>query len=507
MTKYVWRTRPYRHQVAAVKTLLHNGFGGALLMAPRTGKTKTFIDYVSILHTLDKADRVLIFCPVSVMGVWKDEFETHCPVKYRLMVWDSATRKTTPMPRFGDGVLDVVIVNYDALSTPGQMITRRVTRRSGGQHTVKTRSKNRGGRFTVYTALEAWQPHVIGLDESHRIKSPTAKKSKMIHKLGRIADYRVIMTGTVVTKKKRVFDVWSQWQFLNPERFEDMSFREFKAHFGRWIQLNGYAKWLGNTNTRELHRRIHQDAFAISREECFDLPARLPPEIIRVPLTDSGTAYDDMARDMIHRIETGEITEASLKIVQLIRLRQLTSGIARTVPSDEHPKGRLHRVGQEKLDVLRDLLVDFQENEEKVVIAAQFVSDIRAIASVCEQLKIPCFELYGAVSRLDRDKNIKSFRAHADGCAVFVMQPAAGSLGIDLSTAGTFVWFSLTLSYVDYTQAEDRIALHGGSGNRFVYLLVHGTIDELVYATLQEDGDVAKAIMASPQSLLRDSDG
>ncbi len=494
--KYRFKTQPYKHQVAAVKTLLNNGFGGALLMAPRTGKTKTFIDYVSILHTLGRVDRVLIFCPVSVMGVWRDEFEAHCPVNYRLLVWDSDSRKTTPLPRFGDGLLDVVVINYDALSTPGS-----VYRDKGG---YKRRSKSRGGRFTVFAALDAWQPHAIGLDESHRIKSPTAKKSKLVWKLGDSADYRVIMTGTVVTKKKRVFDIWSQWQFLNPSRFDDMSFREFKAHFGRWIQLNGYSKWLGNINTRELHRRIHQDAFAITREECFDLPERLPPEIIWVPLTDSGPAYDDMARDMIHRIETGEITEASLKIVQLIRLRQITSGVARTVPSDEYPNGRLHRVGQEKLDVLRDLLVDLQENDEKVVIAAQFVSDIKAIVSVCDQLKIKCFELYGAISRLDRDKNIKSFRAHTDECAVFVMQPAAGSLGIDLSTAGTFIWFSLTLSYVDYTQAEDRIALHAAKGNRFVYLLAWGTIDEVVYETLQQDGDVAKAVMASPESLLRE---
>ncbi len=493
MTTYKWQTKPYRHQVAAVKTLLNNGFGGALLMAPRTGKTKTFIDYVSILHTLDRCDRVLIFCPVSVMGVWKDEFKTHCPVKYNLLVWDSPTRKQVSLPKYKSGVLNVVVLNYDALSTPG----RSYTNRKG----YKTRSKTRGGRFDMYKQLEAWAPHAIGLDESHRIKSHTAKKSKMIHKLGPIADYRVIMTGTVVTKKKRIFDIWSQWEFLKPGTF-DMSFAEFKGYFGRWVQLTGYAKWLGNKNTRELHKLIHEHSFAITREECFDLPPRLPAEIIRVPLEESGKAYDDMAEEMIHMIETGEVTEASLPIVQMVRLRQLTSGVAKTEPTDEHPKGRLYRVGREKLDVLQDLLIDLQENEEKVVIAAQFVSDIRSIVTVCQQLKIPCFELYGAISRSDRDLNIKKFRAYTEGSAVFVMQPSAGSLGIDLSTAGTFIWFSLTLSYVDFTQAEDRIALNA-LGTRFIYLLAEDTVDEVVYHTLLADGDVAKAIMASPELLLR----
>lgn len=496
MPKYHWKTRPYEHQVHAVKKLLWNGFGGALLMEPRTGKTKTFIDYVSIQHQLGRVERVLVFCPVSVMGVWKDEFETHCPFEYSLIVWDSATRKAFPkLPRRNDGKLQIVVTNYDALSTPGQ-----VYQDSAGN---RRRSKVAGGRFSVYKALEEWAPHAIGLDESHRIKSPTAKKSKMIHQLAKVADYRVIMTGTVVTKKKRVFDVWSQWQFLNPDRF-DMTFREFKAHFGRWISLQGYEKWLGNQNTAELHKRIHRDAFAISRAECFDLPPRLPPEVIRVKLDESGKAYDDMATEMVHQIETGEITEASLPIVQLVRLRQITSGVARTNPTQEHPDGRLYRVGTEKLEVFRDLLEDLIESEEKVVVAAQFVHDIQSIESICEKLGVKCYPLYGKVSRVQRDLNIKAFRAHTDGCAVFVMQPSAGSLGIDLSTAGTFIWFSLTLSYVDYTQAEDRIALNkNAKGTRFIYLLAEGTVDEIIYSTLQQDGDVAKAIMASPESLLR----
>jgi SNF2 family DNA or RNA helicase len=499
MPKYHWKTTPYEHQVLAVKKLLRNGWGGALLMEPRTGKTKTFIDYVSILHQLERIDRVLVFCPVSVMGVWKDEFATHCPRRYQIIIWDRDTRKVFPkIPRRTDGKLQIVITNYDSLSTPG-----RVTQRDRRGKVVR-RSTRRGGRFDVYRALQAWGPHVIGLDESHRIKSPTARKSKMIHKLGDQADYRVIMTGTVVTKKKRVFDVWSQWQFLNPYRFDDMTFSEFKSYFGRWVGLNGYKKWLGNQNMKELHKRIHRDSFAITRAECFDLPPRLPPEIIKVKLVESGPAYDDMAREMVHQIETGEFTEASLQIVQITRLRQITSGIAKTNPTDEYPNGRLYRVGQEKLDILEDLLVDLIENDEKVVIGAQFVHDIQAIQAICERLKVPCFPLYGKVSRSDRDLNIKAFRAYSDGCAVFLMQPSAGSLGIDLSTAGTFIWFSLTLSYVDFSQAEDRIALNKQvAGTRFIYLLAEGTVDEVAYDTLLGDGDVAKAIMASPESILR----
>ena len=214
MAKYRWKTRPYVHQAQAVKKLLSTGFGGALLMAPRTGKTKTLIDYASCLHAMGKASRVLIFCPLSVIGVWEQEIAAHCPFPTRVVVWDKESRKKgMPLPGFdGKDVLNFVIINYDALSTPGAVIEK-------DEWGNVRRSKSRGGRFTVFKALYRWQPDLIALDESHRIKSPSAVKSRMLHKLGKVAPYRVIMTGTVVTKKKRVFDIWSQWKFLYPDRF------------------------------------------------------------------------------------------------------------------------------------------------------------------------------------------------------------------------------------------------------------------------------------------------
>ena len=80
MTKYRYLTKPYRHQVLALKKMLRNGFGGALLMEPRTGKSKVVIDWLSILYMQNKVDRALIVCPPNVISVWEDEFKKHCPM-------------------------------------------------------------------------------------------------------------------------------------------------------------------------------------------------------------------------------------------------------------------------------------------------------------------------------------------------------------------------------------------------------------------------------------------
>jgi predicted helicase len=84
--KYKWKRRPYKHQVAAVKTAiaeLGRSGGFALLMEPRTGKTKTAIDIAAILHGMGNVNRVLIVCPVIAIDVWVQELKANCPYPVR----------------------------------------------------------------------------------------------------------------------------------------------------------------------------------------------------------------------------------------------------------------------------------------------------------------------------------------------------------------------------------------------------------------------------------------
>lgn len=496
--RYRFKRKPYRHQVAALKKLLSSDFGGALLMEPRTGKTKVCVDYAAILHQGGKVNRVLVVCPVSVMGVWVDEIRANCPHRFRITVWDKEGRDSYRLPEFGQAVLDFVIVNYDAFSTPGRR------RKRGGRRSKKT------GRMALRGHLRDWQPQLMVLDESHRIKSWTAKRTAMVrgvawrdHKprdgdswVEELVPYRVIATGTAVTKKKRVFDLYSQWKFLNPESelVKDRTLEQFKKKFGVWTTKNGYPQWLRNINENKLHELVHADSFAVARDECFDLPPRTS-QIIEVKLEEAAKVYDDMAEHMVAQLKSGELTEASIRLVLNLRLGQITSGITTTVDK------KLVRVGSEKLDVLRELLSDLFEADQKVVIAARWRADVTAIDEIVTGLKAKSYLIRGGQAREERDQQWKTFHS-LEGPSALTMNPAAGGLGIDLSSAATMIWFSLTNSYVDFTQAEDRIALSRRS-TTFMYLLAKGTYDELLYQTLLDDGDVAKAVVASPERLLR----
>lgn len=499
--KYKWKQKPYKHQVLAVKKLLSTGWGGALLMEPRTGKTKVAIDYLSILHMSEGVNRVLMIGPVVAIQVWKEQLEANCPYPYRLTIWDSKGRKTTELPKYGKDILDIVLMNYDAFSTPGAF---RVDRKTGkpvvDSAGNKLRSKSRGGRYDMKKRIMLWAPQLIILDESHRIKSPSAKKSTALHSIGPVADYRLLLTGTVVTKSKRLYDIYSQWKFLNPERFEGMNFGEFKARYGRWVTQDRYQKWLGSRNENELHAKVHLDSFSITREECYDLP-KITPQVIPVQLEESAKLYDQMAEDMVARMHTGEITEASIRLVQGLRLRQITSGVTKASPTPQYPEGRLVVVGSEKLRMIESRLEDLMEADEKVVIGALFKADIARLLEVGKRLKVPTFTIHGGIKQADRAKVPGDFRKVSGG-AIFIGQPAAAGEAIDLSCASILQWYSLPTSWVNFRQFSDRIALSEKPTFHEFYLAA-GTIDFLQYETLLEDGDIGKKMIQSPERLLR----
>lgn len=501
---YKYKKRPYHHQVAALKKLLSSGWGGALLMEPRTGKTKVVIDYMAILHQFHGVNRVLVVGPVVALEVWKQQLKENMPYKYRLTIWDRKGRKTQELPRYGQDILDIVLINYDAFSSPGRFRVHRSGENKGQVVTDsagnKLRSKSRGGRYDMKKKFKAWQPQLMVLDESHRIKSPSAKKSTALHGLGPIADYRVIMTGTVVTKSKRLFDIYSQWEFLNPERFGDLTFGDFKHRYGRWVRKSRYELWTGPRNELHLHTQVHKDSFSITREECYDLPP-VTPQIIPVHLEESAELYDRMAEDMVARIHTGEITEASIKLVQTLRLQQITSGLSKTSPTKEHPKGRLVVVGAEKLRMIESRLEDLMEADEKVVIGALFKADIYRLERLGKKLGVPTFSIHGGVKMKDRGAIPDKFK-RVSGGAIFIGQPAAAGESIDLSCASILQWYSLPSSWVNFTQFSDRIALSDKPKFHEFYLAA-GTVDFLKYETLMEDGDIGKKMIQSPERLLR----
>lgn len=485
--KYRFKTKPYRHQFDALKRLLSQESGGALLMEPRTGKSKTTIDYLGALCLRDGLDRAIIFAPNRVLGTWVSEIGIHSPLNIKVTVWDAPARKAGPPPAVsGYYDLEVLLINYDAFGTPGKK-------------TASGRPSKASGRYKTRSLLRKWidgKPCAGILDESHKIKSPSGRVSNFVVSMSEDFKYRLILTGTPVTKAKRSHDVYMQWKFLNPERFSHVpSVKEFKSHYGRWIEKNGYPQYLGPKNLDEMHALMAKDAIIVRREDCFDLPPR--EDLVRFVRLKGASkrAYDEMAEEMITELESGTLAEASIKIVQNLRLGQITSGF---VTDDQ---GDMVRFGFEKADELKTIMADLLEKDEHLVVAARWVPDLELIEAMGRDMGYKVYSVRGGLKRAESDANIINFRKATEP-SLMVLQPSAAALGIDLSTASTMVWYSHTPSWVDFTQTCDRIALSRNS-TTFIHLVAESTIDEGMLETLRLDGDLSKAVLNNPAAMLK----
>ena len=89
------RAAPYRHQRDAAAFALDklvNGGGAALLMEMGTGKTLTTIAIVGRLWQGKRIQRLLVVAPLSILGVWEDEFRKfadydYSPATARASLW------------------------------------------------------------------------------------------------------------------------------------------------------------------------------------------------------------------------------------------------------------------------------------------------------------------------------------------------------------------------------------------------------------------------------------
>lgn len=347
------------------------------------------------------------------------------------------------------------------------------------------------------------------LDESHKIKNSSARAATMLVGMREEFRYRFILTGTPVTKAKRMHDIYMQWKFLDPRVFRQWpTLEDFKNATGRWIDKNGFPQWIGERRegANLMKKKLHHYGVVVRRSDCFDIPD-LQTDIRTVTLGPSAKVYDQMAEEMVAKLESGEIAEASIPLVVTLRLLQITSGFVGVKEPGMHRGkpamiSRPVRVGFEKLNVFEDILKEeIIEFEQKVIVGARFNFDMDALAALCEAYHVPVFQLRGKVKASVGDASRREFQ-RMDGPAVFILQPNAGSLGINLSTADRTIWYSLTPSWVDYTQTCDRNALNPNP-RIMTYLLADAPVDTELYETLKLDGDLSRHLLRKPQMLLR----
>ena len=325
---------------------------------------------------------------------------------------------------------------------------------------------------------------LIGLDEAHYIKSRTSRRSKACLKMACNAKYRYILTGTIISNGK-LEDIWSPFCFLDPyiERGYPYS-RIFGGAYSKFLDryciLNMYHKPSSYIHVRELQDIINEYSYRVKKNECLDLPDKLPDEIIKVDLLEK-SLYKRLATESA--ILEYEIL-ADNPLSRLIKLRQLCSGFIKL------EDGTIIETKNEKLSILQEILEGF-EDTKKIVIFAEFKYSIRKIEELLTKLKIKYVTLDGD----QKDKTIwRKFQADKS-IRVFIGQYQSANAGIDLFSSDTIIYYEPTTRSVVLEQSRDRIHRTGQTNKcSYIHLLTKGTVEVDIYRALAGYSDFNEAL-------------
>lgn len=454
--KWTWTgEKPWKHQVKALRKLLALR-GGALLMPMRSGKTRVAIDFARASEMKWQAKRVLVVCPKSVKGVWRRQIKRYakdCGLKWRIVNYEQTYDRVRDPdnPRSWDPVRSDSLVRY---------IERGKT--------------------------------VLIVDEAHRLGDPTTVQAKETYALSQMCELRVTLTGTPWHRKPLL--VFGHYKVLDDSIFgtDWTAFRRQHVVYGSTDydkhKIRAY------TNLEGMRKKVASRAFILK-----EVPSRPPiHEVVPVRLEGSADIYSRMARDAIVEIKSGRYSSGEIVLTRLLRLSQICGGWLR----DE--EGGWHRVGTEKRESFRDLTTHLDDGGiNKFVV---FASYLRELGDVCRVLKDGGWDVYllrGAVPERLREQRIAAFDEH-EGKAAFVSQTATGSLGIDLSSTDTAIFYSPTRSLVNFDQACSRIKKWREKRPlTYYHLLCDGTMDELIYMANQEGLDLAELIFKHPDWIQR----
>jgi len=467
---YKFKTKPYAHQITALEKSWDKVSYG-YFMEMGTGKSKVLVDNIAMLYDKGKINAALIIAPKGVYRNWySSEIPTHLAshIQHKMVLWTASTSKAKDKEYQqlfkSDYDLHILVMNVEAFST------------------------KKGLDF----AAKFLRTHktIMAVDESTTIKTPTAKRTKAIVDLGKLAHYRRILTGSPVTKSP--LDLYTQCAFLHEDLLGYSSFYAFRnryAHMidrnfgGRRVQIVGSYQRLD-----ELSGILNKFSYRVLKEDCLDLPDKIYIKR-EVELTEEQEkAYATMKSAALATIK-GKLATAPHVLTQMMRLHQITCGHLKT---DE---GDITELKSNRLDELMDVL---DEMEGKAIIWANYIYDIEHIVSALKKKygDDSVVQYYGAIPSDQRQKNIEKFQDAKSTYRFFVGNPQTGGYGITLTCASNVIYYSNGYDLEKRLQSEDRAHRIGQKKSvTYVDLIAAKTVDEKIVKALRSKINIASTIL------------
>ena len=461
------------YQRVALQTCM-NQEGSALFMEQGTGKTPIVIARIcNEALKAKKQYRVLIVCPKNGKSNWRDELGRFHTVAGKIAILRGGQLERLKTLIAATQIDDTC--KWVAVISSYETVVR------------------------SWDAIKLIEWDLCVLDESHYIKSMSAKRTAKMMELRHRCRQRMVLTGTAITNS--VLDIFSQLEFLGEGQSGFTHWRQFKYFYGNYMQLGQFEKLTGYKNLPLLQERMSRLSFSISKKDALtELPEKVYDTYDIEMTPQQAKLYKQIQTQLAVEIQN-ELDRSENKqlvvnniLTKLLRLAQVTSGFISWDPIitedgvEVTPRTVERLDPNPKLEALVELLKE-KGPDDKTAIWSCWVQDIKSIRARLELEGIDAVTYYGSTSDHDREEAVRRFNTDPK-CRVFIGNPAAGGTVINLhgydtsnpestSNCNHVIYFSQNWSMVTRAQSEDRCHRKGTRTNvRYTDLCVPGSIDE-----------------------------
>jgi SNF2 family DNA or RNA helicase len=493
---YEFGTQPFSHQLEAFERT-RDMAATAIFWEQGTGKTKLIIDTACWLYERGEIDALIVVAPNGVHRNWlTDELPTHTPKRLQASILGHAYQTGKAGTKWHKNIcnmileykggLSILCLTYDAVMTdPGRNLLWSMLSK----------------RKVLYVA-----------DEAHRIKEPSAKRTKRVVASSKYAKYRRILTGTPVANGP--FDVFSLMKFLDEGFWKAHgldNYAAFKSRFGVFlkgynsVQGREFDQLVGYQNLPALERIITEHSSRVLKEDVLDLPPKLYSKRYVEMTSAQRRAYEELREEFFTEIK-GEMIEAPLAIVRLLRLQQVLCGY---LPSEEGEPYHELEGGNPRVSELIDVVNGLPH---KAIIFTRFRRDIDLITAALTKEGLTWVRYDGSVGANQREEAIARFKGvrpimrggqvvgheavlQEQQVQFIVANTAALSEGRTLTEAKTVIYYNNSFKLIEREQSEDRAHRAGQDQSvNYVDLMVADTVDEQIVMALRRKKDIAATI-------------
>jgi SNF2 family DNA or RNA helicase len=273
-----------------------------------------------------------------------------------------------------------------------------------------------------------------------------------------------LLSGSPTTR--HADDLWAQLNLIWPRAFP--SYWRFAERYCVVEETVWARTVIGDRRDHDPVADNLDLIYVINQESVLELPEYLF-EAIDVDLTPKqATAYEDMERDFLAELDSGDILVADNRMAQLVRLQQITS---------------FWEGASAKHDALVELITS-GTYEGPHLVWTHWREGAQALTKRLEDAGLRVGHVYGGMGAKISDALIEDYKAGRT--EVLVLSLGVGKFGHTLTNTATVHWIDKTWNGDDYFQGLRRVR-RIGLGHRPVSVTYRapGTVDELVELNLE----------------------